>query len=134
MIWERQNETRQASRAWEWRNCYHLRGHLRCEKDYENSIFYDDQEPILKNLISTGNPLTKLKEQEKQRDDGREYSLSWKVANEKSKQLLVKKLKERIEMLEEEEQSYPNKAEIDKSLEESDEEADWTCTLYIFAT
>jgi hypothetical protein len=68
--------------------------------------------------------LTKLKEQEKQRDDGREYSLSWKVANEKSKQLLVKKLKERIEMLEEEEQSYPNKAEIDKSLEESDEEAD----------
>ncbi len=94
------------------------------KKDDENNIFYDYQEPIERRVISSGNPLTKLEEQVKQTDDASEYSLSWKVANEESKQLLVKKLKERIEILEKEEQSYPLEGEIDECLEESDEESD----------
>jgi hypothetical protein len=52
------------------------------KKDAENDIDCGDQEPILKNPISTGNPFTKLEEQEKQTEDGSKYWLSWKIANE----------------------------------------------------
>jgi hypothetical protein len=94
------------------------------EEDKKNYVSSHDQEPIAKNPISTGNPLTKLEEQEKQTDGESEYLLSWKVANEESKQLLIKKLKQRIEALEEQEQSYPIEGDVDGSLEESVEEAD----------
>jgi hypothetical protein len=54
------------------------------KKDAKNGINRVDQEPIQKKVISTGNPLTKLEEQEKQNDDVSECSLSWKVTNVES--------------------------------------------------
>ena len=59
------------------------------EEDKKNGVYWDDQEPFPKKPISIGNHLTKLEEQEKQTDGESEYSLSWKVANEESKQLLI---------------------------------------------